>query len=244
VARAETKSRMHLLFLPGLACDAAVWARQTPHFAASTATSVADYGASDSLEEMARAAIRGAPARFAVAAHSMGGRVAYEVYRSAPDRVAGLALLDTAYRPRASGEAGERERAERLALLEIAETRGMRAMARQWIQRMVHPDRLADENLVDSIVEMFARHTPEIFRAQITALLNRPDATPVLATIRCPALVLCGREDDWSPLAQHEEIAGRIAGSKLAIVERCGHMAPMERPEEVTAALDRWFAEL
>ncbi len=189
-------------------------------------------------------ALRETGERFAIAAHSMGGRVAYEVYRSAPDRVKGMALLDTAYRPRAAGEAGERERTERMSLVEIAEIEGMRAMGRSWMPKIIHPDRLTDTALTGSIVEMFGRKTPEIYRAQIDALLNRRDATPVLGTIRCPTLVLCGREDTWSPVTQHEEIASRIAGSELKIVERCGHMAPMERPEEVTAALDAWFAKL
>lgn len=234
----------HLLFLPGLACDATVWQHQAAHFSKITTVQVAEYGASDSLEKMARVAVRSAPEKFAVAAHSMGGRVAFEIYRSAPDRVMALALLDTAYRPRLAGEAGERERSERLALVALAETHGMRAMARQWVQKMVHPGRLADKELIDSIIEMFGRKSPEIFRAQITALLNRPDAAPVLATIRCPALVLCGREDSWSPVAQHEGIAARIRGSKLAIVERCGHMSPMERPADVTTALDEWFEKV
>ncbi len=196
------------------------------------------------MRAMAQAALAGMPARFAIAAHSMGGRVAFEIYRAVPERVAGLALLDTAYRPRAAGEASERERSDRMELVRVAETQGMRAMGRQWMPKIVHPDRLTDEPLIESILEMFERKSPEIYSAQVNALLNRPDATPVLATIRCPTLVLCGREDAWSPVAQHEDIASRIAGSKLKVIERCGHMAPMERPEEVTAALDEWFAAL
>lgn len=234
----------NLLFLPGLACDAAVWAHQINHFSSVTTVQVADYGACDSLQEMARVAVSSAPEQFAIAAHSMGGRVAFEIVRNAPERVTGLALLDTAYRPRAAGEAGARERAERMALVEIAETQGMRAMGCEWLRKMVHPDRLADEVLVNSILDMLGRKTPQIFFGQVTALLNRPDATPVLAAIRCPTLVLCGREDAWSPVAQHQEIAARIPGSKLEIIERCGHMAPMERPDEITAALKRWFTEL
>jgi pimeloyl-ACP methyl ester carboxylesterase len=233
-----------ILFLPGLACDAEVWAHQVRRFSAIASVHVADYGASDSMQAMASAALRGIAGPFAVAAHSMGGRVAFEIYRGAPDRVTGLAILDTAYRGKAAGEAGELERATRMELVDIAEKQGMRAIARHWIRNMVHPERLGDQVLVDAIIEMFARKTPEIYRAQIDALLNRPDATPVLASIRCPALVMCGREDTWSPVAQHEEIASRIAGSKLKIIERCGHMAPMEKPEEVTAALEEWFAGL
>jgi len=88
------------------------------------------------------------------------------------------------------------------------------------------------------------RKPPEIFVGQIKALLGRPDATPVLAAIGCPTLVLCGREDAWSVLDVHRDMAARIAGAKLAVIDNCGHMATMERPEEVTAALAEWFKGL
>jgi len=230
----------HLLFLPGLACDADVWQDQVRALSRVTSVSVADYGSSDSIAKMAQVAIAGAPDRFAVAGHSMGGRAAFEIMRTVPGRVVGLALLDTAYRPFAGGEAGERETAARTALLNMARTKGMRAMAEFWIPNIIHPDRIADTALTGAIIEMMGRKTPEIFAAQIKALLNRPDAGPVLSTIKCPTLVLCGREDTWSPLAAHREIAATIPNSQLAIIEHCGHMAPMERPAEVTSALAAW----
>jgi len=205
---------------------------------------VVDYGASDSIKKMAEAALRGAPTRFALAGHSMGGRVGYEIVRRAPERVTGLALLDTAYRPFAGGDHGERERAERMRLVDIARKQGMRAMARDWVRIMVHPSRLSDEALIESIVQMFARKTPEIFANQIQALLERPDATAVLSTIGCPTLVLCGREDAWSVLETHKQIAARIPQSKLVVIEKAGHMAPMERPAAVTAALVSWLSDV
>jgi pimeloyl-ACP methyl ester carboxylesterase len=234
----------HLLLLPGLACDADVWQDQSRALSKITTVTVADYGSSDSITKMAEVALVGAPDRFALAGHSMGGRVAFEIMRSAPNRVAGLALLDTAFRPFAGGEAGQRETAARNALLEMARTKGTRAMAEFWIPNIIHPDRIADKALTNAIAEMMARKSPEIFAAQIKALLARPDAAPVLSTIRCPTLVLCGREDAWSPLAAHREIAAAIPNSNLAIIEHCGHMAPMECPEEVTAALAAWFSGL
>ncbi len=234
----------HLLLLPGLACDAEVWKHQARSLREITGVQVADYGASDSIQEMARVAIERAPERFALAGHSMGGRVALEVFRSAPDRVVGLALLDTAYKPLQPGEAGEREKAERAGYVNIAQTQGMRAMARTWLQKMVHPSRLADAPLIESIVEMLARKSPEVFAGQIKALLGRPDATPSLAAARCPTLVLCGREDAWSVLDVHRDMAARMPNARLAIIENCGHMATMERPEGVTAALVEWFSSL
>jgi pimeloyl-ACP methyl ester carboxylesterase len=238
------KASPHLLLLPGLACDAEVWKHQARSLGEITRVQVAEYGASDSIEEMARIAVENAPERFALAGHSMGGRVAFEIFRSVPNRVAGLALLDTAYKPLQPGEAGEREKAERAGYVKIAETQGMRAMARTWLQKMVHPSRLADRPLIESIVEMLARKPVETFLGQINALLGRPDATPVLAAIRCPTLVLCGREDAWAVLDVHRDMAARIANARLVAIENCGHMATMERPEAVTAALAEWFSGL
>lgn len=234
----------HILLLPGLACDKRVWSDQSRRLAEIATVQIGDYGSSDSIQKMAESVLRRAPAAFAVAGHSMGGRVAFEIVRRVPERVAGLALLDTAYRSFAGGDHGEREKAERLRLVAIARTQGMRAMARDWVRNMVHPSRLSDATLIDSIIEMFGRKTPEIFAGQIKALLDRPDARPVLSSIRCSTLVLCGREDVWSTLLIHKEIAARIPHSKLVVIENAGHMAPMERPEQVTGALVSWFESL
>lgn len=235
---------MHVLLLPGLACDKEVWKHQTRRLSQIATVRVIDYGTSDSIQKMAETTLRNAPEEFAIAGHSMGGRVVYEVVRRVPERVTGLALLDTAYRPFAGGEYGERERAERRRLVDIARTQGMRAMARDWVQIMVKPARLSEQPLIDSIIEMFARKTPEIFAGQIKALLERPDATPVLTAIRCPTLVLCGREDAWSTLPTHRDISARIPGSNLVIIENAGHMAPMECPEKVSEALVAWLESL
>jgi pimeloyl-ACP methyl ester carboxylesterase len=234
----------HLLLLPGLACDADVWKHQVAAFSPITTVGVVDYGASDSIAKMAQVALDSAPPKFAVAGHSMGGRVAFEIIRTAPQRVAGLAVLDTAYRGFPGGEAGEREIARRSELLDLARTKGMRAMAEFWMPAIIHPDRMADAALTSAILAMMSRKSPDIFAAQIKALLGRPDATALLSAIRCPTLVLCGRQDTWSPLEGHREIAAAIPNSYLAIIEHCGHMAPMERPAEVTAALSAWISGL
>jgi pimeloyl-ACP methyl ester carboxylesterase len=110
----------------------------------------------------------------------MGGRVALEVLRAAPGRVERLALLDTGYRSRPDGTPGEDERARRYALLALAREHGMRAMGREWMRAMVHPTRLADATLVDAILDMIARQTPDRYAGQIDALLARPDVTSLL----------------------------------------------------------------
>jgi pimeloyl-ACP methyl ester carboxylesterase len=230
-----------LLLLPGLLCDAAAWAPVLPRIGAVATCRVPDYADETRLGAMAERVLATAPATFALAGHSMGGRVALEIVRRAPERVERLALLDTGFRARPEGVAGEQERAGRMALLAIARTQGMRAMARAWVQPMVHPERRNDAALIDAILDMFERRTPAQYAGQIEALLARPDATDVLRGATCPTLVLGGREDDWSPPVQQEEMAALLPGSRLAIIERCGHMAAMEQPAAVGAALVDWL---
>ena len=230
-----------LLLLPGLLCDRAVWADVLPHLPEGVQAHVPDYSTERSLGAMAERVLADAPAAFAVAGHSLGGRVALEIVRRARERVVRLALLDAGCRARPVGAAGDEELAGRMALLALAREKGMRAMANTWAQPMVHPARRTDATLIDAIVAMFARRTADDFEGQIEALLARPDASVVLRTVACPALVLCGREDGWSPPAQHEELAALISGSALRVVDDCGHMAPMERPVAVGAALAEWL---
>lgn len=230
-----------LVLLPGLLCDHAVWAPQIAALGERVDAHVAHYGERDSLTAMAQHVLDTAPApRFALAGHSMGGRVAFEVWRLAPERVTHLALLDTSYHPLAPGEAGENEKLGRYTLLEKARRDGMRAMADEWARGMVHESRIGGP-VFQAILDMFERSSPEVFAAQIKALLERPDADPLLPTITCPTLVLCGREDAWSTPARHAYMHERIAASTLVIVERCGHMSTMEQPEAVTQAFHSWL---
>lgn len=238
---ARTHDRPTLLLLPGLLCDRASWAPVFPFLEPHATCRVPDYSAEASLEAMAERVLADAPVRFALAGHSMGGRVALEVLRRAPERVERLALLDTGYRSRPDGSAGEDERARRHALLALARAQGMRAMGREWMRAMVHPARLADDALVEAILAMIERQTPERYAGQIEALLARPDVTALLRSIRVPTLVACGRQDAWAPLAQHEEIAALVPGCRLEAFEDCGHMAPMEQPRAVAAALAAWL---
>jgi pimeloyl-ACP methyl ester carboxylesterase len=190
---------------------------------------------------MAVSVLRSAPERFSLAGHSMGGRVALEVYRLAPGRVQRIALFNTGYLPPASGEAGEQEARNRAELLAIAESQGMTAMVQKWLPPMIDSRRINDTVLVNTIIEMMSRKTPAIFAAQIRALLARPDASAVLEQIHCPALLLTGREDGWSGPAQHSAMAAKVSGSKLVIVPDCGHMSMMERPAEVSDSMRDWL---
>jgi pimeloyl-ACP methyl ester carboxylesterase len=234
-------SSISLVLLPGLMCDHTVWEDQINALEGLAEASVAEYGILNSLPAMAAATLQTAPPKFALAGHSMGGRVAMEMFRQAPDRITHLCLMDTRHHSLPAGEAGEKERAGRYALLEVAKQKGTRVRAQEWVRGMVHPDRLEDKVLIDRILEMFARKGPDIFEAQLSALLNRPDAGMLMPQIACPTLVLCGREDGWSTVEWHETMAREIPGAKLAVMERCGHMSTMERPAEVSAAMREWM---
>ncbi len=230
-----------LLLLPGLVCDRALWEPLLPVLCQVADCRIADYGELASIPAMAERVLASAPPRFALAGHSMGGRVALEIMRLAADRVERLAVFDSGFQPRPGGAAGELERDQRHALVALAAREGMRAMGLEWLKGMLHPARLADRLLTDAIADMVARHAPQVFAAQIEALLARPDATDVLRGIRCPTLLGCGRQDVWSPLARHVEMAGLVAGASLAVIEESGHMAPMERPAQCATKLVAWI---
>ena len=233
-----------VVLIPGLVCDDAVWQHAAEALRADSAVRIAHHGDLDSLGAMAARILDETPGRFAIAGHSMGGRVALEVFRRAPTRVTGIALLDTGTSPLAAGDAGAKEATGRHELLEVARTQGMAAMAARWVQGMVWKPRLGDRALVDGVIGMFARSSAVVFAAQIRALLGRPDASALLDAIHCPALVLCGADDAWAPADRHREMAARIAGATLTLVPDCGHMCTMERPEAVTDALLAWRARI
>ena len=235
-------SALPLVLVPGLMCDHTVWDPLLPQLSAMHACTVVDHGQADSLALMATQILRDAPSRFCLAGHSMGARVGLEVLRQAPERVAGVALLDTGYLPKLAGPAGDDEVRKRMNLLQIAQQQGVRAMAHEWVQGMVHPDRLHDTALMDAILRMFERKSADIFAKQLHALIHRPDGSDVLARIDVPTLIACGRQDAWSPPSQHEAMHKLAPHAKLDIYEEAGHMAPMEQPAAVAASMLRWLA--
>jgi len=226
-----------LLLLPGLVCDRFVWAAQESALASEFDVRARhDFYAYDSIAAMAQAVLGSAPPRFHVAGHSMGGRVAFEIVRMAPARVASLIVLSTGTDPLQPGEAERRQ-----ALVAIANARGMAALAQAWLPTTVAPARLADAPFMAALTGMVCRATPEIFARQIHALIHRPDARPLLPRIACPTLVMVGGADTYSPPARHEEIAATVPGAELCIAEGAGHMLPLEAPTAVTAALGAWL---
>jgi pimeloyl-ACP methyl ester carboxylesterase len=227
-----------LVLLPGLLCDQALWRAQIRALDNVAEAWVADLTRDDSLEAMARRTLEAAPPRFALAGLSMGGYCALEMMRQAPERVERLALLDTGARADTPEQT-----ARRRGLIELAEKGEFKGVTPRLLPLLIHPDRLEDAKLVGEVTAMATRVGKDAFLRQQMAIMGRIDSRPSLARIACPTLVLCGREDQLTPRALHEEMASLIAGARLDVIDHCGHLSSMERPEAVTAELRQWLTD-
>ena len=225
----------NLLLLPGLACDAALWKEQLPELCSVARVSVGDVTQGETLPDIAERVLQRAPRTFALAGFSFGGHVALEIMRQAPERVSRLALLDTSAR---ADTAAQKQRREQMRAL--ATSAGVfQGMSRALMPVYVHTSRVHDRELMRTIQSMAQHVGREVFLRQAAA--PRIDGVARLKEIRCPTLVLCGREDVLTPLEYHEEMAAEIPGAQLRVIETCGHMAPLEQPGEVSAALCEWL---
>jgi pimeloyl-ACP methyl ester carboxylesterase len=228
-----------LLLLSGLLCDETVWVDAAQDLKSAADVRIASFQGFDSIQAMAEYILRIAPQRFLVAGHSMGGRVALEIFRQAKDRVLGLALLNTGVHPIRAGESESRCR-----LVNLARERGMSAVAADWLPPMMGASKARVAEVMPKLQAMVERQTAESFAAQTKALLERPDAVGVLPTIDVPTLLASGTADTWSPLRQHAAIRRQIPGATLVAIDDAGHMAPAEQPHAVAAAVRAWIDHL
>ena len=224
-----------LLLLSGLLCDDTIWSDVAGLLSHSFATRIVNFPDFNSITGMAQHVLASAPDRFTVAGHSMGGRVALEIARLAPERLEGVALFNTGVHPRRDAEIGSRGR-----LTSLAYERGMTALAAEWLPPMMGASQARVDELMPRLVAMVQRATPDSFAAQNAALLERPEAASVLGSIKVPLLLSSGRFDKWSPLAQHVEMQRLNPAARLVAIEDAGHMAPIEQPAAVAAALREW----
>lgn len=227
---------LHLFLLPGLLNDARLWQHQVSCLSERAYVSVADLTGADSISSLASAALTQAPdERFALAGLSMGGYVALEIMRQASVRILALALLDTTARPD-TPQATEGRR----SLMQLAET-NFPAVTDTLLPRLVHSSRLNDNSIIEAIRAMANSVGKEAFIRQQRAMIGRIDSRPFLHHIKCPTLVLCGREDAITPIDAHQEMVIGIPGSSLAIIEECGHLSTLGQPQQVTEALKKWL---
>lgn len=227
--------RTPLLLLPGLLCDAGLWAPQADALADVAEVQVADLSQDDRVEAMAARVLAQAPARFALAGLSMGGYVAFEILRQAPERVSRLALLDTTAAPDSPERALQRRRS--LAILKRGRFLGV---TQQLLPTLVHP-RHVHGPVGQAVQAMAQRVGPEAYRRQQTAILHRPDSRPLLPTLTPPTLVLGGADDALTPPAVVQALAAAIPRAQLHTLPDCGHLPTLEQPEATSALMRHWL---
>jgi len=193
-------------------------------------------GGVDSIEAMAERVLAESPERFSLAGFSMGGRIALEMFRRAPERIERLALVGSSVHPVAEGEAERRQ-----PLIDLARNDGMGAVAASWIPRLVPVGRQGDGELMGRLMEMTCRFSAQDYADEVHALLNRPDPRPVLDAIRCPTLIMAGREDPLSPPERNTALAGLVQGARLVLIDGCGHFPMLEAPAIANQALLEWL---
>jgi pimeloyl-ACP methyl ester carboxylesterase len=228
--------KTHLVLVPGLLCSPALWAPQVAGLSDIADITIADHTRHDTMAAIAESILAEAPQRFALAGLSMGGYIAQQIVLQAPERVTRLALLDTGSR------ADTPERIERrLQLNDMARREGVARVQQELMPLLIHTDRLTDKAFVDLIVQMAVDTGLEAFLRQHAALMARGDNRPLLPDIRCPTLVLIGRQDILTPLELSEEIAAAIPGAQLEIIDDSGHLSTLEHPDAVNRTLRRWL---
>jgi len=225
-----------ILLIPALLASARMYAGQIMPLWRTGPVMIADHTRDDSMSAIARRILGAAPPRFALIGLSMGGYVAFEILRQAPERIARLALLDTSARADAPEQT-----AMRRAQMTLAAQGRLAEVVEQQFPRLVHPAHRADAALREVFTLMAEEVGAAAFIRQQTAILGRSDSRPTLGSIRCPTLVLVGDGDELTPPERAGEIAAGIAGAHLATVARSGHMSTLEQPQEVTRALLEWL---
>jgi pimeloyl-ACP methyl ester carboxylesterase len=231
--------KQSLALLCGLLCDETIWADIPQRLADVADISVVSFRGFSSIHAMAEHVLAIAPVRFAVAGHSMGGRVALEVIRTASRRITGLGLLNTGVHAVRDGEPQSREH-----LLRVAYEHGMSALAAEWLPPMMGSDCARTAELLPRLTAMIERWTADAYADQVSAMLHRPEALTVLPTITVPTLLLSGSDDTWSPVSQQQSIRRRVPHATLFEIHGAGHMAPIERPEPVAVALREWLLKI
>jgi pimeloyl-ACP methyl ester carboxylesterase len=229
-------SKLPLVLLPGMMCDARLYGPQIAALSGSVPLHLAPISGHDTVEALAADILASAPPRFALAGLSMGGIVAMEVLRQAPERINRLALLDT--NPRA--ELAE-VRAGREPQIAKVRSGGLKEVMRDVLIPNYLADAAGNRDIEALCLTMALDLGAEVFERQSRALQARPDQQDTLKTVTCPTLVLMGAEDRLCPRDRHELMQGLIKGSRLVIVDGAGHLPTLEQPEAVTAALKTWL---
>ncbi len=227
-----------LVLIPGLACTARLFEAQIAALSESRNVVVAEHTRDDSIPAIAARLLKDAPEHFALAGLSMGGYVALEVVRQAPERVRRLALLDTSARPDTPEARQDRER-----LIALAQAGRLEDIHSKLWPRLVHTEHQSDQELQDVVFEMMRETGPDAYVRQQRAIMGRADSRPLLPGIEIPTLILVGEGDAITPPEIAREMADMIEWASLAIVPGAGHLSTIEQPERVAQTMRLWLEE-
>ncbi len=225
-----------LVLVPGLTCTARLYGPQIEALWPFGQVTVVDHRRDDDMAAVAARVLKEAPPRFALAGLSMGGYVAFAMMRLAPERIAKLALLDTSARPDTPEQTAARK-----AQIAMAQSGRYGEIPDLAIPRYLNAKHQRDDRLTTIVRKMIAETGPEAFVRQLNAIMSRPDSRPLLASIKCPTLVLVGDSDVATPPEVNKEIADGISGAKFMVIPDSGHLTTLEQPEAVNAALADWL---
>jgi pimeloyl-ACP methyl ester carboxylesterase len=226
-----------LILIPGMLCDERLWGHQVNGVAGLADATVWMPVGAESIADLAKRLLAEAPERFALAGLSMGGYIALEIARIAPERLTRLALMDTTPLP----DSPERTTFRRQTI-ERAERGEFEAFyGEMLLPRLIHTDRLSDAALVATVRGMAMSLGAGVFIQQTRAVMSRPNYVAVLPGIRCPTVVVCGKQDAICPVDDHRLMAETIPGASLVAIDECGHLASIERPYAVTSVLQYWL---
>ena len=222
-----------ILFVPGLMCDHRLWQPQVECFECERTVAVADVSRDASIEAMASRALTAVAGDFILAGLSMGGIIAFEMVRQAPERIKGLALLDT--NAMAESDARKKERTRQIA--EARKGQLSRIVIEELKPNYLAPAHRQDRQLKEKILAMAQDQGIAVFEQQSRALMGRRESVETLSKIQCPTEVLCGQEDELCPVEYHQMMASHIPGAHLTVLPDCGHMSSLEAPIVVNKML-------
>lgn len=228
-------TRYPLLLLPGMMCNERLWTGQIQELGHDRDVLVADFTQDNTICALAARAFKSAPEEFILIGLSMGGIVAFEMWRQQPDRIKGMGLMSTN-----AFEESEARRQNRLGQIKAVHAgHFMDVVVRELKPNYVTDAHKEDAVLMEELVLMAKEVGPEVFEQQSQALMSRTDSLETLATITCPTRVLCGEEDELCPVEFHEFIASAIPGASLQILKKCAHLVSMEAANETTHEIQK-----
>lgn len=231
--------RTPLLLVPGQLSTRLMWSPQAAALGDIAAVTIADQNQGGTIASIAASVLDQAPPRFALAAHGMAGFVAFEMLRRAPDRVIGLALLDTLAPADNAAQTARRER-----YLEQVAAGNFVDIVEERIPVVVHPSRIADPAVAGVVRRMALDTGPVRFAAQTRAIMGRPDSRPSLRDIRCATVLIWGRQDGMATHEHQQQMLAGIGNARLAVLEDTGHFTTLERPGDVTRILRELIHEV